>query len=447
MRLIIFFISLLTCGLSGKAQTFVTAKEAQADLVQMVDWVKEVHYNPFLTVDSNTFNYMYQHSLKKIGSTDSISVEQLALIYMQLLSTINDGHTSIDMVSPSLVTRLLESTFYSEKLIFRENEQIQVVSGNDSGKVVASINGIDAIELYSEVLNCYGGNGSFRRQIVQNFFFPIYLHLRNIKSPYEVLYQDDTKTVLKEGLGIKELLRKINGSGQDYSFEVLDHNIGYLAYNSCNNAATFNKFLKSTFQEINDEKITQLIIDIRKNTGGNSYLNELLLAYVTKKEYRQSASRYWKISEPFKNQIDSSFYEKLWGKKFVRQYQEAPNQSILKEDEYTMVKPKAPRNYFDGEACLLIGPQTFSSANFLADAVSTYDIMPLIGRPTGENTNDFGEQISLTLPNSQLVLQVSIAYDIGADGDHNRVETVDPTMYTDEDALQFAIDWFSQPER
>jgi hypothetical protein len=132
-------------------------------------------------------------------------------------------------------------------------------------------------------------------------------------------------------------------------------------------------------------------------------------------------------------------YKNMWGKSFVKQYLKAKSGTILKEDQYELTQPKTPHNYFNGDVCLLIGPQTFSSANFLADAVATYKLMPLIGKPTGENTNDFGEQVSITLPRTQIILQVSIAYDIGADGDQNRVETIDPTVYSEGDALETAI--------
>ena len=89
----------------------------------------------------------------------------------------------------------------------------------------------------------------------------------------------------------------------------------------------------------------------------------------------------------------------------------------------------------------LIGPSTFSSANFLADAVKTYHISTLIGLATGENTNDFGELLAFTLPNSGNPIFVSSAYDIGADGNPNLFEPVYPDIQTSEDALLYALDW------
>lgn len=438
---LVFFLSL---GTTLFAQSYVSSESALKDLSQMVDWVKEVHYNPFLLSDSNSFNGLYDHTVKKISGQDSILIEDFTLLSMQLLATLNDGHTSINLVSPPLIPGLIAHDFFKEKVHFEDYPQLTLASGADSGKAISQINSLDIHTLYYESQGCFGGNGNFKKQITESIFFPIYLHLKGVHLPYQVQFTDGSSAVYKEGVGIKNLLNNNGGNLPDYSFTILEGNIGYIAYNSCNDEDSFAKFLATTFEEIKVKKVNQLIIDIQKNTGGNSGLNDLLLNYVTKTPYRQSSSRYWRVSDIFKEKITENQYKKMWGKSFVKQYVKAAPGSILKEDENGLITPKSPKNFFEGKMCMLIGPQTFSSANFLADAVATYKLMPLIGKPTGENTNDFGEQISLTLPNTKLILQVSIAYDIGADGDPNRIETIDPTMYSEGDALKFAINWFNQ---
>jgi len=67
-----------------------------------------------------------------------------------------------------------------------------------------------------------------------------------------------------------------------------------------------------------------------------------------------------------------------------------------------MIHLKAPINghFFGGETYVLIGPKTYSSANMFTNAISTYKLGTLIGRPTGERTNDFGEPSSLQRPDS-----------------------------------------------
>jgi hypothetical protein len=45
----------------------------------------------------------------------------------------------------------------------------------------------------------------------------------------------------------------------------------------------------------------------------------------------------------------------------------------------------------------------------LADAVKQYKLATLIGEPTGESTNDFGEVYTMELPNSKVKVQVTTA--------------------------------------
>ncbi len=422
----------------------ISGLQAQKDLCKMVQWVKEVHYNPFLISDSVMFQKAYDYKYQLYGQKDSVSLNSFTLDAMQLLAMLNDAHTSINLISKPLIPGLKENEFWNIPLTFHPNHGIQISTERDATKLIQSINGVPVEELYYQSMMCFGGNENFRREISQSLFFPIYLHLAEIHAPYNVLFSDGSKRIIEQGVDINEMLKTFGAKKEPYTFQIIQGNIGLLSYNSCENSKDFKSFLSTTFKEISEKGLETLIIDIRQNTGGNSILNDMLLAYVTEKPYRQSAGRYWKVSAHFKEIIQQKRYVKLWGKSFVKKYVEAPNHSILKEDEYALVLPKRPRDYFSGQSILLIGPMTFSSANFLADAVDTYNLMPLAGTPTGENTNDFGEQITLELPQSKLELQVSIAYDIGADGESNRIETVDPTVYADTNVIQVALQYLSE---
>jgi hypothetical protein len=125
----------------------------------------------------------------------------------------------------------------------------------------------------------------------------------------------------------------------------------------------------------------------------------------------------------------------------MKEYVESENQSIIENVQEELIKPQKPKNYFNQKTCFLIGPNTFSSANFLADAVKTYNLSTLIGLATGEYTNDFGELLEFTLPNSGNSIFISSAYDIGANGNPNLFEPVYPDIQTTEDALLYALDW------
>jgi C-terminal processing protease CtpA/Prc len=178
-----------------------------------------------------------------------------------------------------------------------------------------------------------------------------------------------------------------NNAKKKYTFDILDGNIGYLAYNQCQDYKAFDRFLKKTFQRIEKNGVDQLIIDIRKNSGGNSTLNDLLLNYITRKPYQQVYGRYWKVSDQVKEQIQTKL---LWSgflpEDFLQQYLNANNQSVIKEFDDVLSYPDSSNLFFTGTTCVLIGPKTFSNANYLADAIKTYSLSPLIGLPIGEYT-------------------------------------------------------------
>lgn len=442
MRFILTLIFLSSFFVFG--QNKISSSQAQQDFKQMYDLVKEVHYNPFLHTDSLVIEQEFKNCIDELKLTDSLSVEHFALVAMEFLAAINDAHTSINLTSKPLVPGLKKHSFWGIPVQFTEKEKIHVASGEDAGKILKSINGFSVTKLYQETMRCYGGNQSFKREIAQGVFFPIYLHLANIHAPFDVEFADNSTTRIDTGITIYELLQSSGFSKDAYTFEVLNDSIGYLAYNKCENAKRFKTFLSETFEVIKVREIDYLIIDIRENTGGNSALNDMLLNYLTQNPYRQSSGRYWKVSPTFKKLIVQKRYTKLWGKSFTKQYVLAEDYSILKEDEYGLVTPKKERFSFSGKSVLLTGPRTFSSANFLADAVATYNIMPILGLPTGENTNDFGEQVTIPLNQTKLELQVSLAYDIGADGNANRVEPVIPNQVVKEDILNQALFFFSK---
>ena len=125
----------------------------------------------------------------------------------------------------------------------------------------------------------------------------------------------------------------------------------------------------------------------------------------------------------------------------MNKYYKAKNQTVIESFDDGLTTPNSQKNFFNGKSCFLIGTNTFSSANFLADAIKTYNLSTLIGLPTGENTNDFGENISFTIPYSGTIIYVTSTYDIGADGNSEIIQPVSPDITVEQNSLEFALKW------
>lgn len=302
------------------------------------------------------------------------------------------------------------------------------------------------IEIYRECMSYVGGIESFRNSSCEKMF-PLYLfYNEQISAPYSIKIGDAESMYTTPGIDVVTLLSFLNENQrkENFTFEIVKDNIGLISYNSCQDYKGFEKFLKQTFKEIEQKNINKLIIDIRENGGGDSGLNDLLLAYITETSYRQSSGRYWKVSAEAKAAYQANpIYEENLGQDFMKEYIESENQSIIENLDEGLITPEKPKNYFDGKTCFLTGPNTFSSANFLADAIKTYQLSTLIGSSTGENTNDFGELLEFTLPNSDNLVYVSSTYDIGANGNPTLFEPVYPDINVSNSVLDFAIDWIT----
>ena len=440
----IIFTLISTAGISQN-KTYISTKKAVADINFMIKTIAEIHYNPYFKIEKEQFNVNKEELLNEFDK-DSISLKKFVRTGMKLAAQMSGGHTSMDWQNESLVPELMSHKFIPFTGELSDNHKYLTVtrSANQNikkGVFVESINGVPIVKLYKECLTYIGGLKSFKRVSLDKVF-PLYLFFNDeIAAPYSLKLSDGE--IEMPGIGVSELNAFLSQDQQreNYIFEIVKDDIGLITYNSCTDYDAFNEFLEQTFKEIKDKNINKLIIDIRENSGGDSRLNDLLLSYITTTLYQQSSGRYWKVSSQAKRAYKNANYEDNFGEEFMTQYYQAKNQSIIESFEERLIQPLKPKNYFTGKTCVLIGPSTFSSANFLADAIKTYKLSTLIGSATGELTNDFGEVIDFTLPNSGNYIYVSSTYDIGANGNATLFEPVYPDIQTKKDALKDALDW------
>ncbi len=441
----IIFTLITTAGIS-QDKAYISTDKAVADIKYMIKTIEEIHYNPYYKINKEQFNQNKDELLNKFDK-DSILLKKFVSTGMKLAAQMSGGHTSMDWQNEKLFPEIMVYKFisFTGKMSVKSQYLTVTRSANQDvkkGVIIESINGVPIGELYKECLSYIGGIESFKNTSLEKVF-PLYLFFTDkISAPYLLKLSDSEIEI--PGIGVSELNTFINQSKpkENYIFEIINDEIGLITYNSCTDYETFKEFLEQTFKEIKEKNINKLIIDIRENSGGDSELNDLLLSYFTTTPFQQSSGRYWKVSNQAKiSYKNNPVYEQNFGQEFMKLYNQSENQSIIESFEEELIQPIKPKNYFTGKMCFLIGPSTFSSANFLADAIKTYKLSTLIGSATGELTNDFGEVINFTLPNSGNYIYVSSTYDIGANGNPKLFEPVYPDIQTKKDALKYALDW------
>jgi hypothetical protein len=268
--------------------------------------------------------------------------------------------------------------------------------------------------LFNKAINYSGGLFHYRKEIAEKLF-GYFLFLNGISAPFNISYLQGgklKKAVVKEGVDLRTSLSLSmpNANSAAYTFSIKNNKVGYLDFVSMSgDHRQFAKYLDSCFSQMASKKIKTFVVDLRKNTGGNSILGELLLSYITNKQFSMMGGRYWKISQHYKDYLRH-------GGDTSSQYLQQANGSIwqlgscgAREQRFRV------DSIFKGVVYIITGPFTYSSANMLADAVKQFRLATLIGQPTGESTNDFGEVYNVELPNTKLKVQVTTSFDIGAD--------------------------------
>ena len=448
LSVVIVFSSMVTYG---QNPLFISTKDAISDIEFMISTIEDVHYNPYFRI---TKEQLYQNKANYFDSFDgdSILMKKFMAVGMTLAAQMSGGHTALNWQNEAIYPELRAYQYIPFTGMLNESMSEFVVTRSTSstvikGTVISSINGVSMVELFQEAMNFIGGIEAFRNSSCEKIL-PLYLFFTDrIKAPYLIEVKEGPNEVESQGLGVYEMLDFLNEKKQkeNYTFQLVNGDVGLISYNRCENLKGFEKFLKGTFKTIRKENVNKLIIDIRENGGGDSGLNDLLLSYITTTPYQQASGRIWKVSEQAKNAFKANpVYEKMMGKTFFNEYQSAENQTNIEDLEGELLTPVQPTNFYTGTSCFLIGPNTFSSANFLADAVKTYKLSTLIGAATGENTNDFGEMISFNLPFTNNVIFVSSTYDIGANANPDVFEPVYPDIKVTDDVLIYAIKWMDK---
>ncbi len=199
-----------------------------------------------------------------------------------------------------------------------------------------------------------------------------------------------------------------------WNFKIINENTAYLQLGTfVTNKLTIDwkKFLAKAFDEVKSKNISNLIIDIRGNEGGDDEVNLVLANYLASKpiafpEFKQLLT-YEKVSDELRP------YLKTWDKGF---YDRTGKVIDLNNGFYTWKKERQSKviskkkKAYAGNIYLLVNAANSSATFFLATGLQQNKIATIIGTETGGNrkgTNG-GNLFFLRLPNSKIEIDVPL---------------------------------------
>ncbi len=281
----------------------------------------------------------------------------------------------------------------------------------------------DANRIYKMGLSAY----DFRYHAFDIFYPLLYpMDGDSVKLEIRQYEGDTTETIYVAPLTREERSEILTTRYVDYpitrddlwDFEMLDDHTAILTIGSFGlngwKAMTldYKEFLANCFEELQDRKIDNLIIDLRENTGGADEMADELFSYLSEYNYdydREGRTRYLKFPEALKPYIrtwgDSPWYYNLNPKS-----REPVDGYYIFKDNFKTKKRKSYKNIYKGKSYLLTSSANTSLAYYTAYRFKYQKLGPIIGQETGGNLNDIngGQIIFMTLPNSTIEIDFPV---------------------------------------
>jgi len=178
----------------------------------------------------------------------------------------------------------------------------------------------------------------------------------------------------------------------------------------------WQEFFAKNFVELKRLKVTQLIIDIRANEGGNDAIGTALLSYLIRAPMTyvsdQSVTTYERVPPdiaPFLQTWDRSFFDrsgmvdKITTGPQAGRYRFRPKASVVHT-----IMPQEDR--FTGKTWLLVGPENSSATFLLAKLAKQSHAATLVGQPTGGNLRGLngGQLAWVVLPGSGVSVDIPL---------------------------------------
>ena len=418
---ILFPVSLFGQEIDNTEPKLYDPNELILDFNELFRNLEEIHPNLYFYVSKDIIDSLRLEAEKKFSQP--MTALGFWKVAAPIVVRVKDGHTALPFPWGEWKQFMENGGKLFPFEVKADSLSLVVTKNNSTDSLIVpqteilAINGIPVLDILNKMRQYHNGERLSFVNLKTSRYFKFYLWaLFGFDGIFDVEFKNPSGEVYSKSVdGIDkvqyDLIRKQRKPRKpDYSFYKTSYaNIGVIDFRRMNNNGEFRKFTDSVFTVIENDNISALIIDVRKNGGGNSQLVDVLLSHFNTKPYTQAERMDLKVSSQSRKAFRKRYFkwyiyplypvtlfykrsrQLLFGKK-------GKLVSITNEPE----AHKVSEPFFKGPVYLLTSPNTFSSANILADVFKCYEMGTIIGEETGGLTIAFGDLIFYTLENTGL---------------------------------------------
>lgn len=408
----------------------------------MLKTLEETHPNLYAYIPKAEFLNKTDELRKSINRP--LSKPEFYKILLQTISLIKQGHTMV-FGDPGFGVFLKEGglsfpftiKYDADHIFIDENySSIKTIS---KGTELIAINKIPISQIISDLTPYLRvrPNGFIGSTLEFNWARYLWLEYgfdKTFTISYILPNEDIIRTDRIDGIK-KEPKRKKDLDKAKFKFHIdQDRSLAVITLNTFEfDFEEYDSLLSSSFKNIKDNELKNLIIDIRENGGGNGNLINPLVDYLTDKPYITTSSSQIKTSEAtikcytthpvFINAIEQARKAEKDSEKFLQfvdAFLENPAGTITNFPKEEAV-PTINENRFTVNLYVLTSRHTFSAATGFCVTIKDNKIGSIVGEETSDNPTDFGCIMLFELPNTKINIQNSTLYSVrpaGYDDEH-----------------------------
>lgn len=384
------------------------------DLSALKNVIEEAHFNPFAYTTKKDFEATYNQIKSAIGE-DSLNLLETTNLLQQLVTKIHNGHTYIDFPIQPYMEYIqsdgtlfpLEITFENGKSYIRKNwsKNTDIKLGDE----LLSVNGRFIDEIVCSIYPYIAAERPYFKKAKMEFYsFPRYFWQAFGKQEnYHVrIRQNDTvKEYTLNPIHAINDFESIRSEifWSDQKLEFMDGS-AYLNPGAFSGDETkYQKFIDSAFIEIKASKKTNLIIDLRNNTGGNDSFSDYLVSYFADKPFKWCSEFTLKTSKPLKeftrqnNDTTTTYFKQIL---------KNPGGEVY-SPELDLYETQKKTNRFQGDVYVLVNRQSYSQAAVTAAQIQDYGWGTIVGEETGEYPTLYASVFQYSLPRTNILVNIS----------------------------------------
>ena len=445
--LILFFLSGCASLISRRPPEIEVSKKYSLKLLKedcdfLFQTYEQVHPNLYVYTSENVIDsiiYRFQNELN-----NPISSFEFWKLLSPIVSKLGDGHTYLSFPYQFRKMYLddggkiipFDVRINGNQLFVKDNYSSDSTFAKNS-KIV-SINTIPAKEILKDLRKYSPGERlEFKNFYIQMMFKPLIWAHYGFEDHFKVEYissiNDQHYTKIFLGItsqkydSLFQKNKSFEQKPQYWTFQTLnDEKIAIIDLNSfgtSDDLDRFNKFLKSTFSQVQHEGIKNLIIDVRGNGGGDNTIGEALIDYLATEPWVLFSKADFRLSKQIKTEYIPWFLRWIPIKlvihmiSFLYTSMSIETVEIVSDSSDSQLltiysKPKEPVKNplrFQGNTYVLIDNGSYSMSVMFAAIMKDYNFATLIGEETGQPANPYGFNYFFSLPNTHLRASVSAA--------------------------------------